>query len=191
MRRKPNILIDTTQKLRDREAFKEFVLQVNKETFVYQFRPNSIFVEDGVYFTLNLNNKRFIIDILEVDNIKDYIDIYLYGVKQPQNRYEVLVDGNNIIVTFVADITRLPNEVSANDFGKWFSDTSAIFPTLLCGALLIALATSRKFLRNQVSRRVTSRRASSIATYALLSVPFLVTLFYFYRYINLLLPAGA
>ena len=115
-RKLPNILIDTTQKLRDRLGFKEFVLQVNKETFVYQFRPNSISVEDGVYFTLNLNNKRFIIDILEVDNIKDYIDIYLYGVKQPQNRYEVLVDGNNIIVTFVADITRLPNEVFATDF---------------------------------------------------------------------------
>jgi hypothetical protein len=65
---------------------------------------------------LNLNNKRFIVDILEVDNIKDYIDIYLYGVKQPQTRYDVSVDGNNIIVTFVADITRLPNEVSANDF---------------------------------------------------------------------------
>ena len=115
-RRTPNILIDTTQKLRDRLGFKEFVLQVNKETFVYQFRPNSISVEDGVYFTLNLNNKRLIIDILEIDNIKDYIDVYLYGVKQPQNRYEVLVDGNNIIVTFVADVTRLPNEVSANDF---------------------------------------------------------------------------
>ena len=115
-RKLPNILIDTTQKLRDRLGFKEFVLQVNKDTFVYQFRPNSISVEDGIYFTLNLNNKRFIIDILEVDNIKDYIDIYLYGVKQPQNRYEVLVDGNNIIVTFVADITRLPNEVFATDF---------------------------------------------------------------------------
>ena len=83
------------------------------------------------------------------------------------------------------------SDVSANDFGKWFSDTSAIFPTLLCGAFLIALATSRKLIRNQISRRVTSRRASSIATYALLSIPFLVTLFYFYRYINLLLPAGA
>jgi len=116
MRRKPNILIDTTQKLRDREAFKEFVLQVNKETFIYQFRPSSISISDSIYFTLNLNNKRFIVDILEVDNIKDYIDIYLYGVKQPQNRYDVNVDGNNIIVTFVADITRLPNEVSANDF---------------------------------------------------------------------------
>jgi sortase A len=83
------------------------------------------------------------------------------------------------------------SDVSANDFGKWFADTSAIFPTLLCGAFLIALATSRKLIRNQISRRVTQRRASSIATYALLSIPFLVTLFYFYRYINLLLPAGA
>lgn len=83
------------------------------------------------------------------------------------------------------------SDVSANDFGKWFSDTSAIFPTLLCGALLIALTTSRKFIRNRISRRVTQRRAASIATYALLSIPFLVTLFYFYRYINLLLPAGA
>jgi hypothetical protein len=115
-RRTPNILIDTTQKLRDRLGFKEFVLQVNKETFIYQFSPTTISVEDGIYFTLNLNNKRFIVDILEVDNIKDYIDIYLYGVKQPQNRYGVLVDGNNIIVTFVADITRLPNEVFAADF---------------------------------------------------------------------------
>jgi len=115
-RKSPNILIDTTQRLRDRLGFKEFVLQVNKETFVYQFSPTSISVSDSIYFTLNLNNKRFIVDILEVYTIKDYIDIYLYGVKQPQNRYEVLVDGNNIIVTFVADVTRLPNEVSANDF---------------------------------------------------------------------------
>jgi len=115
-RKSPNILIDTTQRLRDRLGFKEFVLQVNKETFVYQFSPTSISVSDTIYFTLNLNNKRFIVDILEVDNIKDYIDIYLYGIKQPQNRYDVNVDGNNIIVTFVADITRLPNEVSANDF---------------------------------------------------------------------------
>jgi hypothetical protein len=115
-RRTPNILIDTTQKLRDRLGFKEFVLQVNKETFIYQFNPTTISVEDNIYFTLNLNNKRFIVDILEIDNIKDYIDVYLYGVKQPQNRDEVLVDGNNIIVTFVADVTRLPNEVSANDF---------------------------------------------------------------------------
>ena len=115
-RKTPNILIDTTQKLRDRFAFKEFVLQVNKETFIYSFNPDSILVTDGIYFTLNLLNKRFVVDILEIDNIKDYIDIYLYGVKQPQNRYEIEISGNNIIVTFTADITRLPNEVFAGDF---------------------------------------------------------------------------
>jgi hypothetical protein len=117
MRRQvPNITLDTTQKLRDRAGFKEFVLQVNTDTFTYSYTPNSISVQNDIYFTLNLNNKRFIFDILEVDDVRDYIDVYLFGVKQPQDRYNAEVVGNNIIVTFTADITRLPNEVSANDF---------------------------------------------------------------------------
>jgi len=117
MRRQvPNITLDTTQKLRDRAGFKEFVLQVNTDTFTYSYTPNSISVQNDIYFTLNLNNKRFIFDILEIDDVRDYIDVYLFGVKQPQDRYNAEVVGNNIIVTFTADITRLPNEVSANDF---------------------------------------------------------------------------
>jgi hypothetical protein len=40
----------------------------------------------------------------------------LYGVKQPQNRYFVSQIGNDIVVEFTADITRLPKEVSALDF---------------------------------------------------------------------------
>jgi hypothetical protein len=115
-RRTPNININTTQKLRDRAGFKEFVLQVNKETFTYEFKPSSILVTDNIYFTLNLNNKRFIVDILTVDNIKDYIDIYLYGVKQPQNRYEIQVENTNIVITFIEDITRIPADVIASDF---------------------------------------------------------------------------
>jgi hypothetical protein len=117
MRRQvPNITLDTTQKLRDRAGFKEFVLQVNTDTFTYSYTPNSISVQDDIYFTLNLNNKRFIFDILEIDDVRDYIDVYLFGVKQPQDRYNAEVIGNNIIVTFVADITRLPNEVNAANF---------------------------------------------------------------------------
>ena len=117
MRRKvPNIAIDTTQKLRDRLGFKNFVIQVNADTFIYSYTPNIISVSDEIYFTLTLINKRFIVDILEIDNVKDYIDIYLFGVKQPQDRYSVEVVENNIIVTFVADITRLPKEVKATDF---------------------------------------------------------------------------
>jgi hypothetical protein len=117
MRRQvPNITLDTTQKLRDRAGFKEFVLQVNTDTFTYSYTPDNISVQDDIYFTLNLNNKRFIFDILEIDDVRDYIDVYLFGVKQPQDRYNVEVIGNNIIVTFVADITRLPNEVNAANF---------------------------------------------------------------------------
>ena len=115
-RQVPNIILDTTQKLRDRASFKEFVLQVNTDTFTYSYTPNSISVQNDIYFTLNLENKRFIFDILEIDDVRDYIDVYLFGVKQPQDRYNAEVVGNNIIVTFTADITRLPNEVSAANF---------------------------------------------------------------------------
>lgn len=117
MRRQiPNISIDTTQKLKDRAAFKDFVLRVNADTFTYAYTPDLIQVENEMYFTLTLVNKRFIFDILEVDDVTDYIDVYLFGVKQPQDRYNASVNQNNIIVTFVANITRLPKEVSATDF---------------------------------------------------------------------------
>jgi hypothetical protein len=112
----PNIDINSTQKLRDRVGFKDFVLQVATDTFIYSYNPTTIEVSNDIYFTLTLQNKRFIFDILELDNVKDYIDVYLFGVKQPQDRYTALVDGNNIVVTFVADITRLPNEVRVADF---------------------------------------------------------------------------
>ena len=112
----PNIDIDTTQKLRDRAGFREFVLRVNTDTFTYSYTPDTISVENQIYFTLSLINKRFIFDILELDDVRDYIDVYLFGVKQPQDRYSASVSGNNIIVTFTADITRLPNEVNKSDF---------------------------------------------------------------------------
>jgi hypothetical protein len=116
-RRIPNINIDTTQKLRDRLGFKQFVLKVNSDTFIYTYTPNLISLdESGRLFTLTLLNKKFIFDILEVDNVKDYIDVYLFGIKQPQDKYGVESNGNNIIVTFTSDVTRLPNEVNTTDF---------------------------------------------------------------------------
>jgi hypothetical protein len=60
-RRIPNINIDTTQKLRDRLGFKQFVLKVNSDTFIYTYTPNSIdLVESGILITLTLLNKKFI-----------------------------------------------------------------------------------------------------------------------------------
>jgi len=99
-----------------RLEFKNFVLKVNTDTFIFSHVPDLIEVTNQVFFTLTLLNKKFLFDILEIDDVRDYVDVYLFGVKQPQNRYNIEVSGNNIIVTFDADITRLPNEVQASAF---------------------------------------------------------------------------
>lgn len=115
-RKVPNIDLGTTLKKRDRLGFKDFVLKVNTDTFTFSYSPTDIVLTDGIYFTLNLRSKRFIFDILEVDNVKDYVDVYLYGVKQPQDRYDIIANNNDIIITFVVDITRVPADVTATDF---------------------------------------------------------------------------
>lgn len=115
-RQLPGVVVPTSLKMRDRLGFKEFVLKVNTDTFLYEFQPSEIQVINDTIFILYLRNKRFLIDDLQVDDTKDYIDIYLYGVRQPQDRYVVNVIENDIIITFTESITRLPNDVVSTDF---------------------------------------------------------------------------
>ena len=116
-RKLPNIDRANSLTKRDRTEFRNFVTDVIIDTFIYKYTPTTISLDEtGKLFTLILENKKFIIDILEVDDVKDYIDVYLFGVKQPQDRYEVVVDGNNIRTTFTVDITRLPEDVLTTDF---------------------------------------------------------------------------
>ena len=74
-RKVPNIDLGTTLKKRDRLGFKQFVLNVNTDTFIYSYIPNEIVLIDNIYFTLYLRNKRFVFDLLEVDNVRDYVDV--------------------------------------------------------------------------------------------------------------------
>ncbi len=116
-RKLPNINRAINLQKRNREEFKQFVLNVNIDTFIYSFSPNYISLDgSGQLFTLFLLNKKFNIDILEIDSVKDYIDVYLFGVKQPQDRYEVDWNDNNIEVTFTQSITLAPASVVATDF---------------------------------------------------------------------------
>lgn len=117
-RKKPYIPIGSTTLVKDRTEFKQFVVSVIIDTFIYEIIPDSLELdaETNTLFTLYLLNKRIIIDALEVDDYRDYIDVYLYGVKQPQDRYNVTILGNNIVVQFNQSITRLPNSVTVNDF---------------------------------------------------------------------------
>jgi hypothetical protein len=113
---KPNINIPAGLGNRYRKNFRDLVLKVNIDTFLFEVQPDSIELLNNVFFQLFLRNKKFVIDTLKVDVIEDYISVYLFGVKQPQDRYVVSVVGNDIIITFVEDITRVPQDVIASDF---------------------------------------------------------------------------
>lgn len=132
-RQKPNIDIGSTTKQRDKESFKNFVLEVIKDTFIFQTIPTSIDLDDDTetLFTLTLDGYRFVYEDLQVDNAIDYIDVYLYGVKQRKSRFIVKLYNNEgellsasqyargatrIEFVFNESITRVPTEVVASDF---------------------------------------------------------------------------
>ena len=51
-----------------------------------------------------------------VDIPSDYIDVSLFGVRQAQTRYNVEIIGNDIVITFLENITRIPQDVIVTDF---------------------------------------------------------------------------
>jgi hypothetical protein len=116
MERLSSVNMRTILKKRDRLGFKNFVLDVITDTFLFDFTPDILELLDTIFFQLTLKNKKILVDRLQVDNPIDYIDVYLYGVRQPQNRYIVSIDNNDIIITFVENITKLPADVIKEDF---------------------------------------------------------------------------
>ena len=114
-RLKPKIDIGSITTKRDRESFQNFVLDVIKDTFIYEVAPTSISLS-GDLFTLNLDDYRFVYEDLVVADSKDYLDVYLYGVKQTNDRYSVTFDDTSITITFTESITRVPADVVRTDF---------------------------------------------------------------------------
>lgn len=72
----------------------------------------------------------------------------------------------------------------------WFSDSAAILPTILFGLGLVVLAVAAHFLRRFFGTKFRRAIAAQLVAYAVVALPFLVTLFFFYRFLNFLLPAG-
>ena len=149
-RKVPKIYAGNTVKKRDRLSFKNFVLEVVKDTFINEFVPTSSSLDSDTQklFTLFLGSKdgnndgdlldrvdiggyRFNYEDLQVDNAYDYLDVYLYGIKQDRIKYNVkLFDGvgteltsgqyasgsKEIRMVFGEDITRVPLEVPLSAF---------------------------------------------------------------------------
>ena len=99
-----------------RQDFKDLVLRVNTDTFLYEGNPTELELIDGILFRLYLRDKRFIEEALVVDIPSDYVDVSLFGVRQAKTRYNIEVDGNDIVITFNENITRLPQDVNVTDF---------------------------------------------------------------------------
>jgi hypothetical protein len=144
-RKVPNIYSGNTQKKRDRQSFKNFVLEVIEDTFINEFEPTSASLDpvSQSLFTLFLGptdksgsipdiaGYQFTYEDLQVDNAYDYLDVFLYSVKQDRSKYDVeLYDGSGTQLTsgqyasgtkeirfiFNEDITRIPTEVDRTDF---------------------------------------------------------------------------
>ena len=149
-RKVPKIYAGNTVKKRDRLSFKNFVLEVIEDTFINEFTPTSSSLDSATQklFTLFLGSKdgnsdgdlldrvdiegyRIVYEDLQVDNAYDYLDVFLYGVKQDRTKYDVkLYDGEGtellsgqyasgskeIRMVFNEDITRVPLEVPTNAF---------------------------------------------------------------------------
>ena len=149
-RKAPKIYAGNTVKKRDRQSFKNFVLEVIKDTFINEFTPTSSSLDAPTekLFTLflgtkdgnndgdlldrvDINGYRFNYEDLQVDNAFDYLDVFLYGVKQDRNKYDVklfngvgteLLSGQfasgsrEIRMVFTEDITRVPLEVPLEAF---------------------------------------------------------------------------
>jgi len=141
----PNIYVGNTVKKRDRQSFKNFVLEVIEDTFINEFEPTSASLDSATQtlFTLflgptdktgsipDIEGYRFTYEDLKVDDAFDYLDVFLYSVKQDRSKYDVeLYDENGTQLTsgqyasgskeirfiFNQDITRIPTEVDRTDF---------------------------------------------------------------------------
>ena len=125
-------------------------MEVVEDTFINEFEPTSASLDpiSQSLFTLFLgpsdkNNDgdttdardiagyQFTYEDLKVDDAFDYLDVFLYSVKQDRSKYDVeLYDESGIQLTsgqyatntkeirliFKEDITRIPTEVDRTDF---------------------------------------------------------------------------
>lgn len=86
------------------------------------------------------------------------------------------------------DVATVSTDVDRID--GWFSDRGAILPAILLGVGLALIALATRAARLALLQRGRSVLAARAIAYGVAALPFLVTLFFWYRYINLLLPAS-
>ena len=99
----------------DKQRFKNLIQDVFNDMEIFSHVPDSISL-NGVLFTLTLSNKKFVYEEVSVDNLSDYIDIYLQGIKKMASTYSVTDNGTDIVINFTENITLVPADIVNTDF---------------------------------------------------------------------------
>ena len=99
---KPNIITP----FNDRQRIKDLVNEVIKDTFISTHVPDLVTLDE--FIILTLSNKKFVFQDVAVDGLKDYVDVYLLGLKQN--------DGTNIIISFTEALGLDDSLLTTNDF---------------------------------------------------------------------------
>ena len=110
-RKKPNIITPYDNKGKSNDL----IQNIFDDMFVTNHTPDSINL-DGVIFTLTLSNKKFLYEEVKIDSSSDYVDIYLQSIKQSSDKYAIIDNGTNIVVTFNQAIVASPDSIVASDF---------------------------------------------------------------------------
>ena len=110
-RKKPNIITPYDNKGKSNDL----IQNIFDDMFVTHHTTDSISLE-CVIFTLTLSNKKFLDEEVKIDSSSDYVDIYLQSIKVSSNKYEIVDDGTNIVVTFNQALVAEPSSLVANDF---------------------------------------------------------------------------
>ena len=106
----PNIITP----FNDRQRLKDLVFEVIDDTFITTHSPDLITL-DG-FISLTLTNKKFVYQDMAVDSLKDYMDVYLSGLKQKDNSYTVIDDGTNLVISFTESLGLDDSLLTINDF---------------------------------------------------------------------------
>jgi hypothetical protein len=110
-KKKPNIIVP----FNDRKRFKNLIQEIINDTTIFTHVPDSISLV-GVLFTITLSNKKFVYEELGIDNMADYVDLYLQGIKKTASVYSVTDNGSDIIIQTTESITLEPAGIVASDF---------------------------------------------------------------------------
>jgi hypothetical protein len=110
-KKKPNIIVP----FNDRKRFKNLIQEIINDTTIFTHVPDSISLV-GVLFTITLSNKKFVYEELGIDNMADYVDLYLQGIKKTASVYSVTDNGSDIIIQTTESITLEPADIVASDF---------------------------------------------------------------------------